>query len=677
MQNIVWQPQAPENSQLWHFMRFVEKQHLQRFERYQQLHAWSIQYPELFWPALCDFFKITFDTPATATLNQYAHMIEARWFVGAKLNYAEKLLTRNDDHPALICIDERGARRVYSYHELRQQVAACAMGLKQIGVVTGDRVAALMPNVAQTIIAMLACASLGAIWSSCSPDFGANAAIDRFGQIEPKVLFACDEQAYHGKTHCCFEKIQQIAEAIPSLTHIVICPVIQATQDITSLSKALLWDDFLKPSTSSRAERGISSIISQSHTSEIPRSARDDGWDEEITFTSLPFNHPLYILFSSGTTGKPKCIVHGAGGMLLQHIKELALHTDLHAHDNLMFYTTCGWMMWNWMVSGLAIGATLTLYEGSPTYPDAKRLFEIIDTEKVSVFGTSAKFISAIEKTGISPMRQFPMESLRCILSTGSPLLPSNYDFVYQCIKPVVQLSSISGGTDIASCFALGNPILPVYRGELQCIGLGLSVEIYNEQGDAVKEERGELVCTKPFPAMPIGFWRDVDNVLYKKAYFNRFPGVWAHGDFAEMTAHDGLIIYGRSDAVLNPGGVRIGTAEIYRQVEKITEVVDSVVIGQTWQNDVRIVLFVKLCNGIPLDETLQKKIRDIIRVNASPRHVPAKILQVPDIPRTMNGKIVELAVRQVVQGETVQNVQSLANPEALGYFKDRLELRE
>lgn len=646
MNTAVWEPSKPESSRMWEFMRFLELRFHQHFLTYQELHAWSVQEPAHFWQSLCDFFGISFDTPPDAVLNHYQDMLDATWFAGATFNFAEKLLSRNDDHPALISINESGKREVVSYQELRQQVAQCAAGLQQAGIVAGDRVAAVMPNITFTIIAMLATASIGAIWSCCSPDFGANAAVDRLGQIEPKLLFACDGHEYQGKTHDASAKIQQISSMIPSLKQIVVCPIIHEQPDLMCLPNAVTWGDFLKPAN-------------------------------DLIFTPLPFAHPLYILFSSGTTGKPKCIVHGAGGTLLQHIKELGLHTDLKAHDNLCFYTTCGWMMWNWMVSALALGTTLTLYEGSPTFPDAKRLFQLIEQEKITVFGTSAKFISAVEKAGIQPNKSLSLEHLRCILSTGSPLLPKNYDFVYQHIKADVQLSSISGGTDIVSCFALGNPLLPVYRGELQCLGLGMSVDIFDEQGHSIRETRGELVCTKPFPSMPIGFWHDHDNKRYRRAYFERFPGVWAHGDFAEITAHGGLIIYGRSDAVLNPGGVRIGTAEIYRQVEKIADIVDSVVIGQDWQDDVRVILFVKLREGISLTEQLQTTIRQTIRNNASPRHVPAKILQVADIPRTINGKIVEVTVRQTVQGEAISNLESLANPEALDYFKNRQELQE
>lgn len=643
MNEIIWTPHAPQKSQMWHFMSFVAAEYKVPLQHYQELHTWSVRHPEYFWQALCDFFKIRFDTTAQHVLNHYEQMIDAQWFTGARFNFAQKLLSRRDKHPAIISINEENKKQVLSYADLYKAVAQCAAGLKKAGVQTGDRVAALMPNTACTIIAMLATTSLGALWSSCSPDFGAQAAIDRLGQLEPKILFITDGHQYQGKKHSGAEKIAQMEQAISSLTHLIICPTINETIT-TDSTKISYWDEFIQDAS-------------------------------ECNFVSLPFNHPLYVLFSSGTTGKPKCIIHGAGGTLLQHIKELALHSDLCDSDNLFFYTTCGWMMWNWMVSGLALGATLTLYEGSPAFPDHRRLFQLIEEEQVTVFGTSAKFISAVEKAGVQPSTEFDLSQLRCILSTGSPLLPQNYDYVYQQIKADLQLSSISGGTDIISCFALGNPMLPVYRGELQCIGLGMNVAVYNEQGISVQGSRGELVCTTPFPSMPVGFWNDPDKKTYAHAYFERFPGVWTHGDFAEITVHHGLIIYGRSDAILNPGGVRIGTAEIYRQVEKIDAVLDSVVIGQEWNDDVRIVLFVTLREGLSLNEELINDIKQCIRHNASPRHVPAKIIQVADIPRTISGKTVELAVRQVVHHQEVHNLQSLANPDALDYFKNRKEL--
>lgn len=644
MNNPIWTPNNPKNSAMWQFMTRVNHDHKQSFTHYQALYEWSVKHPELFWPALCGFFNVQFDSPAQTILNKYDDMMDARWFEGAHLNFAQKLLTRRDDHPALISINEDNQKQIISFKELYEQTAQCAAGLKAAGVTVGDRVAGVLPNTAHAIIAMLATTSLGAIWSSCSPDFGTQAVMDRLGQINPKVLFICDGHQYHGKKHSGTEKINHIHDEMSSLEQLVICPNINETISLSELPKAVNWDDFIQDA-------------------------------EECHFVSLPFNHPIYIMFSSGTTGKPKCIVHGAGGTLLQHIKELGLHTDLKPQDNLCFYTTCGWMMWNWTVSALALGTSLTLYEGSPTYPENNRLFQLIEEEQVSVFGTSAKYLLSIEKAGVIPKDECDLASLRCILSTGSPLMPQSYEYVYKSIKSELQLSSVSGGTDIISCFALGNPILPVYRGELQCLGLGMAVEVFDEQGKSINQQRGELVCTKAFPSMPVGFWNDIDKTAYKRAYFERFPGIWAHGDFAEITEHNGLIIYGRSDAVLNPGGVRIGTAEIYRQVEQIDAVIDSIVVGQEWQEDVRVVLFVVLRKGLILDDELRQTIRQTIRQNASPRHVPAKILQVPEIPRTISGKIVEIAVRQVVHGQAVNNLESLANPQALDYFKDREEL--
>ena len=645
MSHPVWKPKHPHDSRMWQFMKFVSQKQSLSLNHYQELHDWSVQQPALFWNSLCTFFDLRFEMPATQILNVYKDMLDARWFLGAQFNYAQKLLSRRDDSPALVSLNEGQDKHIISYKQLYAEVAQCAEGLKALGIQSGDRVAALMPNTPHTIIALLASASLGAIWSSCSPDFGVQSIVDRLGQIEPKVLFICDGHQYQGKKYSAADKLGQLNVAMPTLVHIVICPNINEPINTAEFPKASYWNDFIKPAT-------------------------------ECDFVLQPFDHPLYILFSSGTTGKPKCIIHGAGGTLIQHLKELGLHTDLDHHDNLCFYTTCGWMMWNWTVSALALGATLTLYEGSPTFPNNSRLFKLLDEERVTVFGTSAKYLSAIDKAGVTPNTEFDLSHLRCILSTGSPLLAKSYDFVYKHIKADVQLSSISGGTDIVSCFALGNPILPVYRGELQCLGLGMAVNVFDEQGQSVQQTRGELVCTKPFPSMPIGFWNDKNNVAYTQAYFDRFPGVWAHGDFSEITSHHGLIIYGRSDAVLNPGGVRIGTAEIYRQVEQIDAVLDSVVIAQEWQDDVRIVLFVILRKGLHLDETLINLIRQTIRQNASPRHVPAKILQVPEIPRTLSGKTVEIAVRQTVLGQLVTNLESLVNPEALDFFKNRIELQ-
>jgi acetoacetyl-CoA synthetase len=644
MNDIEWTPSHIEQTRMWQFMRFLEPIAHKTFQDYQALHAFSVANARIFWQALYDFFGITFDTPATEILHPAKEMMDARWFIGARFNFAEQLLKREDAHPAIVSIDEQGHRVTLSYNLLKENVIACASGMKILGVEPGDRVAAIMPNVHFTIIAMLATATLGAIWSSCSPDFGASSILDRLSQIEPKLLFLCDGHHYHGKIFDDHEKNQQLIDAMPTLTHAVLCPIIGDNTPDDTLAKTINWHDLL----------------------DTPPT---------VKFSPFPFDHPLYILFSSGTTGKPKCIVHGAGGTLLQHVKELGLHTDLQSIDNLFFYTTCGWMMWNWMVSSLALGVTITIYDGSPTFPDANCLLNILENEQITVFGTSAKFISTLEKKGLDPKASFSFTKLRTILSTGSPLLPKNYDYVYQHIKSTVQLSSISGGTDIVSCFALGNPLLPVRRGEIQCIGLGMDVAIYNEQGEALISTQGELVCRKPFPSMPVGFWQDKGHTRFRHTYFEQFPGIWAHGDFAEITSHGGLIIYGRSDAILNPQGVRIGTAEIYRQVEKIPQVLDSVVIGQAYLDDVRIVLFVKLQEGIQLNDVLLQTIRNTIRTNASPRHVPEKILVVKDIPYTLNGKVVELAIRDTVAGLPVKNIESIANPEALVYFKNRTEL--
>lgn len=637
---IVWQPsdERVRSTAMHGFMQ------LAGCADYDALYAWSVSDSPAFWEAICEFCDVRFAREPETILARPDNIMDAGWFAGSQLNYAEHLLRHKGEQAALVFFGEDGSRRELSRDELRAQVAAIAAGLRAAGVGHGDRVGGFLPNCPEAVIAMLAATSLGAIWSSCSPDFGINGVVDRFGQIEPKVLFAINGYYYNGKTCDSRPVVEGVVTAVSSIALTVIIPFAEELSADTALENAISWQAF------SRA-------------------------GEPLTFTPVDFNHPLYVMYSSGTTGVPKCIVHGHGGTLLQHLKEHALHTDISARDRLFYFTTCGWMMWNWLVSGLASGATLVLFDGSPFYNDGRILWQMAEAERVTVFGTSAKYISALEKAGVRPGEEFSLPELRAVLSTGSPLAPESFDYVYDAIGADLQLASISGGTDILSCFAIGNPLLPVRRGELQCRGLGMAVEIWNDDGHPVIAEHGELVCTQPFPSAPVSFWNDPDGARYKAAYFERFDGVWAHGDFAELTEHGGLIIHGRSDSVLNPGGVRIGTAEIYRQVEKLEEIVESIAIGQHWKDDVRVVLFVILRDGIELDDDLQRRIRTVVRENTTPRHVPAKIVAVPEIPRTKSGKIVELAVRSVVHREPVKNTEALANPGALAHFADIAEL--
>jgi len=629
---------------------------------YQSLYAWSIDRPHEFWSAVWEFTGIVADRDANGKswrtvltggdrMAPPDHELGPRWFDGARLNFAENLLRFHDERLAIIAWNELGAQRRITYRELHAEVARIASALRGCGVGIGDRVVGFMPNIPEAVIAMLATASLGAVWSSCSPDFGVQGVLDRFGQIQPRVLFCADGYRYAGKEITSDRTVAGIVEQIPSIERVVIVPYLHDRVDAAGVPGGTTFDEFLRAPAP---------------------PARD--------FERFPFDHPLYVMYSSGTTGLPKCMVHGAGGTLLQHVKEHVLHCDIGRDDRVFYFTTCGWMMWNWLVSALATGATIVLYDGAPLLRGKTILWDMAASERITVFGTSAKWLALAEKEGLRPRETHDLSSLKSILSTGSPLAAHSFDYVYEHVKPDVRLSSISGGTDLISCFALGNPIAPVWRGEIQTRGLGMQVEIFDDDGNAIVERAGELVCTAPFPSMPIYFWNDPTGEKYRAAYFEQFPNTWRHGDWAELTEHDGVIIYGRSDATLNPGGVRIGTAEIYRQVEQLPEVLESLVVGQQLpeaDDDVRIVLFVRLVDGASLTEALKDRIRARIRENTSPHHVPKKIVQVADIPRTISGKITELAVREVIHGRPVKNRDALANPEALELFRDLAELRE
>ncbi len=631
----LWTPSAERvaATELARFMKLAGK------ADYAALHRWSVEQSAEFWNRVWDFCEVRGEKGARTVVDA-ERMPGAKWFPDGRLNYAQNLLGGRDGE-AMVFWGEDRIRRRLSHEQLRRLVSRMAQALADAGVKKGDRVAGYLPNVPEATAALLATASLGAVWSSCSPDFGVQGVLDRFGQIEPKILFCADGYLYGGKEFDCQEKVAQVLEKLPSVEECIVVDYLGAPVTVgTSLY------EFLDPFDA-----------------------------QELRFEPAEFNHPLYILYSSGTTGVPKCIVHGTGGSLLQHLKEHRLHSDIKPGDRLFYFTTLGWMMWNWLVSGLASGATLLLYDGSPFIGRGKVIFDFAEAEGMTHLGTSAKFIDAIAKEGLKPRDTHRLEKLRAILSTGSPLGPEGFDYVYQNVKQDVCLSSISGGTDIVSCFVLGNPVGPVWRGEIQAKGLGMAVEVFDESGKPIRREKGELVCTRPFPSMPVGFWNDPDGAKYRAAYFDKYPNVWRHGDWCEETEHGGLVIYGRSDAVLNPGGVRIGTAEIYRQVEQLDTVVESLVIGQDWNGDVRVALFVKLKEGLVLDENLVSAIKRRIRENTTPRHVPAKILQVADIPRTKSGKIVELAVREVVHGRPVKNLEALANPDALEHFRNRSEL--
>ncbi|RCS24642.1 acetoacetate--CoA ligase [Phyllobacterium salinisoli] len=614
---------------------------------YDALHAWSVQDREAFWSLVWDWGGIV-GQKGERILVDGDRMPGTRFFPDASLNYAENLLRHGGGGDALVFRGEDKVERRLSWDELRALVSRLQQFLRASGVGRGDRVAAMMPNMPETIAAMLATASIGAIWSSCSPDFGEQGVLDRFSQIAPSVFIACDGYRYNGKRIEVAEKIAAVARQLPSLRKVLVVDYLGQADEVAK-----------------GVANGVSLVAAIA-----PFTAR------EVDYDRLPFNHPLYILFSSGTTGIPKCIVHTAGGALLQHIKEHRLHGGAMPGDRVFYFTTCGWMMWNWLVTGLAYGATLILYDGSPFCPDGNVLFDYADAEGVTYFGTSAKFIDAARKAGLKPIETHDLSTVRTITSTGSPLSPECFQYVYEGIKQDVHLASISGGTDIVSCFVLGVPVNAVWSGEIQGAGLGMAVDVWNDDGKPVRGEKGELVCTKAFPSMPLMFWNDPDGAKYRAAYFERFDNVWCHGDFAEWTEHGGIIIHGRSDATLNPGGVRIGTAEIYNQVEQMPEIVEALCIGQQWEDDVRIVLFVRLAEGAVLDDQLVAAIKSKIRTGASPRHVPARIVAVADIPRTKSGKITELAVRDVVHGREVKNKEALANPQALELYRDLAELR-
>ena len=642
----MWQPTEEQinNSQMMDYMQLVNQKFGLSLKKYSQLYDWSIEKAEDFWGSFWEYSQIIHHSPYSQVVDDLGKMPGAKWFDGATLNFAENLLCHRDDKIAILFQGEDGTQSSLTYKELHDQVSRLARSMREMGIVKNDRVAGFMPNIPETIITMLATASIGAIWSSCSPDFGIKGVLDRFQQIEPKLIFAADGYLYNGKTIDCLSKLKNILTYLPSIKKTIIVPF-TGDSNTNVIKNSMLWNDFLH---------------------------KDSG---DIIFEQLPFDHPLYIMYSSGTTGLPKSIVHSAGGTLIQHLKELKLHTDLTQNDKIFYFTTCGWMMWNWLISSLAVGATIVLYDGSPLYPDGTALLKMADDLGITVFGTSAKYIASLESAGIKPKQISSFPKLRTILSTGSPLVEENFNFVYGEWKEDVQLASISGGTDIISCFALGNPILPVRRGELQCRGLGMKVESYNEKGMSVRNEKGELVCTQAFPSMPIYFWNDSNGKKYQSAYFDVYPNIWHHGDYLEINDFGGVKIYGRSDTTLNPGGIRIGTAEIYQTVERFNEVEDSLVISQPWQNDERIILFLKMKDRITLTNSLKTRVKKSIRESCTHRYVPAIIIAVEDIPYTINGKKVELAVKQVIQNIEVKNIDSLVNPSILDFYRDILEL--
>ena len=663
MAEPLWSP-SPEriaSARITAFTEQLRAKYWQRFPDYWSLWRWSIANKEVFWRELWDFCGIKGDKGERTLVDGHL-MPGAQWFPDAQLNFAENLLKKRGSEDAFVFWNEQGDRQRLSFDELHESVAHVQHALRERGVVAGDRIASILPNIPDAAIAMLGTTSLGAVWSSSSPDFGVQGVLDRFTQIAPKVLFAVNGYFYNGKIVDTRDKVREIAARLPSL-EVVVWVEYVADLPVGAVPPRLM------PTVTPSSRGGTAPTAEILWSQFIANSA------SEIAFPRFPFNHPLVIVYSSGTTGPPKCMVHSVGGTLLQHVKEHVLHSDVHDADRIFYFATTGWVMWNWLISGLASGATCLLYDGSPFADRGRILWDFAETERCTLFGTSAKYIDALKKANVVPRRTHQLPALHALLSTGSPLLPDSFDYVYQCVKSDLHLASISGGTDIMACFALGNPTLPVYRGELQCLGLGMATDVFDDNGQSLRCEMGELVCTQTFPSLPLYFMNDDDGSRYRASYFERFPGLWCHGDWCQITEHGGMVIVGRSDATLNPGGVRIGTAEIYRQVETLDEVVEAIVIGQNFQGDARVVLFVKLADDRSLDDALIDKIKQRIRENTTPRHVPAKVVQVPDIPRTKSNKIVELAVRDVVHGRNVKNIEALANPEALEFFRNRVEL--
>ena len=650
MSKMLWKPseESVRQSNMYRFMQLVNARHRQTFAEYASLHRWSVDHLADFWAAMWDFAGVIHSAPYREVVDDAGKMPGARWFSGAQLNFAENLLRFRDERTALVFKGEGQPAIRMTYAQLYDEVARIARSLRAMGIRPGDRVVGFMPNMPQATIAMLAAARIGAVWSSCSPDFGIKGVLDRFGQIKPRVIFTANGYFFKGKKVDSLERMAGILRELRTIERVVVVPYTEPAPDIRAVPNAVHWSDFRS------GESGLA-----------------------IDFEQLPFEHPLYIMYSSGTTGLPKCMVQSAGGILVHHLKELMLHTDLTRRDTIFYFTTCGWMMWNWLTSALAVGATLVLYDGNPFHPHPGALWEMAQDEKITVFGTSAGYIGALMASGVKPAERYDLSPLRAILSTGSPLSVEGFEFIYRHVKPDLQLASISGGTDLNGCFALGNPTGPVYAGELQCRGLAMDVQAFDSDGRSVINQQGELVCCRPFPSMPIYFWDDPQGKKYFGAYFGVYPNVWRHGDFIEINERGGVVIYGRSDATLNPGGVRIGTSEIYSIVALMPEIVDSVVIGQSWKNDVRVILFVQLPEGETLGETLKQKIRETIRTLASPRHVPAKIVAVPGIPYTLNMKKVEMAVKKAIEGQPVLNKDALSNPDILDFYASIKELQE